>query len=158
IATALVGRPESWPEDVPPRAFYDRIWESDARLQSLQPREHYLAGVLRFYSGTVWVPGWKRRQSEIQNVPGPDRIADLALLGRWISSEWSKPESISRISSKTLALWGTALRDARDAEQFDPVLERIRDDVRSLLDGSLPPSAVTPERYGAPALPKEVRR
>jgi hypothetical protein len=161
-AAILVDHAEAWPEAVPSRAYYERIWESDPRLQQLQPREQYLAWVLRFYSGSFLVPGWKQRQAQIATHLSPEqaRLAepDLALLGQLISSEWSKPDPVRRITSKTLALWGTVLTDARDAGLVVPVLEQIRDDVRSLLEGHLEPTAVTAARYPGLAFTKEIPR
>lgn len=155
-AAVLVDRDESWPDGVPPRAYYERVWNSDPRLRDLQPREQYLAWVLRFYSGTFLVPGWTRRQAEIVACLTPDqaRLAepDLELLGQVISSEWSKHDSIRRISSRTLAIWGEVLAEARDGGRLTPALDRIRDDVRGLLQGDLEPSAITHSRYHALAL------
>jgi hypothetical protein len=158
VAAFIVDRTEPWPDDVPPRASYDRIWESDPRLRQSQTREQYLAGILRFHSGSVWVPGWNRRRSEILVALGPDRASDLDQLGFRICSEWAKPESLRRISSRTLALWGDALRNARDPDQLESVLDRIRDDVGMLLQGGLEPSALTPQRYALLALTKERSR
>jgi hypothetical protein len=146
-ASLLLSRAEPWPQDVPPRAHYERIWDSDPGLRRVQTCEQYLAGVLRFYSGSVGMPGWNRRRAEILDRLGPSRAADLDLLGRLLSAEWAKPEPMRRISSRTLALWGNVLREARGADRASAALERIGDDVRSVVDGELSPSAVTPERY-----------
>jgi len=162
FAAVLVDRAEAWPEEVPSRAYYERIWESDPRLQQLQPREQYLAWVLRFYSGGFLVPGWKERQAQISARlrPGQARLVepDLALLGQLISSEWSKPDPLRRISPRTLEVWGAAISSARDPDQILPVLEQIRGDVRSLLEGGLPPTAVTADRYPALAWTKDLPR
>lgn len=158
VAAFIVDRAEPWPDEVPSRASYDRIWESDPRLRQAQTREQYLAGVLRFYSGSVWIPGWNHRRSEILGILGPDHAADLDRLGFRLSSEGLKPESLRRISSRTLALWGDALRNARDPDQAESVLERIQDDVGRLVQGDLEPSAVTPQRYALLALTKERSR
>jgi hypothetical protein len=161
-AALLVDHAEAWPEAVPSRGYYERIWESDARLQQLQPREQYLAWVLRFYSGSFLVPGWTQREAEIASLLSPEESRlgepDLALLGQLISSEWSKPDPIRRISPQMLSLWGKAVAGARDSGQIVPVLERIRDDVRLLLAGALEPTAVTADRYPALAFTKETPR
>src|SRR5258708_28179754 len=144
---AYIDCPEAWPDEVPSRAYYERVWESDSKLQQLQPREQYLAWVLRFYSGSSFVPGWKQRQAEIAVQLSPEQARllepDLELLGQLISSEWSKPDPVRRISSKTLALWGTAITKTSELDQMAPLLEQIRDDVRSLLQGVLCPAAAT---------------
>jgi hypothetical protein len=161
-AAVLVDHAEAWPEAVPSRAYYERIWESDPGLRRAQPREQYLAGVLRFYSGSFLVPGWKERQAQIAAALSPEqaRLAepDLALLGQWISSEWSKPDPLRRISSRTLAVWGTVMTSARDEDEIVPVLEQIRDDVRLLLEGTLEPAAVTSDRYPALVFTKRLPR
>lgn len=155
-AAVAIDRAEPWPEGIPPRAYYERVWESDPRLRQLQPREQYLAWVLRFYSGGFLVPGWTRRQAEIVADLDPERARlaepDLAQLGQLISSEWSKDDSIRRISSKTLALWGRVLGEARDADRLTPALDRIRADVRDLVQGALEPSSITLSRYDGTAL------
>ncbi len=159
---AFIDCPEAWPDEVPSRAYYERVWESDSRLQQLQPREQYLAGVLRFYSGSSFVTGWKQRRAQIAVQLSPEQARllepDLELLGQLISSEWSKPDPVRRISSKTLALWGTAMTKACELDQMAPLLEQIRDDVRSLLQGDLEPAAVTADRYPALALTQEQPR
>jgi hypothetical protein len=161
-AVYLVGRPEEWPDGVPSRSYYEGVWQSDARHRALQPRAQYLARVLKFYSGSAGRPGWNRRQSEILELLGPEeaRFAEpqLVLLGQQISSEWSKPDPLRRIPSRTLALWGDALRKARDADRLAPVLDRIREDVGSVLRGELPSSALTPARYEARVLTMEAPR
>jgi hypothetical protein len=161
-AAVLVDHAEAWPEEVPSRAYYERVWESDPRLQQLQPREQYLAWVLRFYSGSFLVPGWKEREAQIAAHLSPEQARlvepDLAFLGQLISSEWSKPDPARRISSKTLAVWGAVMTSARDRDQIIPVLEQIRGDVRSLLEGGLDPTAVTIARYPATAWTKEIPR
>jgi len=90
-AALFIDREEAWPEEIPSRAYYERVWESDSRLQQLQPREQYLARVLRFYSGSSGVPGWKLRQAEIAVRLRPEQARllepDLELLGQLISSE-----------------------------------------------------------------------
>jgi len=158
-AALIIDRADAWPEEVPSRAYYERIWESDSRLQQLQPREQYLARVLRFYSGSPFVPGWARRQAEIAVHLRPEEARllepDLELLGRLISSEWSKPDPVRRISPKTLALWEKALTTACERDQVAPLLEQIRGDVRLLLEGALKPAAVTLDRYPALALTRE---
>jgi len=161
-AALVIDRSEPWPEAVPSRAYYERIWESDARLQRSLPREQYLAWVLRFYSGSFLVPGWRQRQAQIASHLSPEQLRlaepDLAQLGQLISSEWSKPDPVRRISPQMLAVWGKAMARARDTGRIVPVLEQIRDDVRLLLDGGLEPAAVTAERYPVPAFTKELPR
>jgi hypothetical protein len=161
-AALVIDHSEPWPEAVPSRAYYERIWKSDARLRELLPREQYLAWVLRFYSGTFLVPGWRQRQAEIASHLSPEqsRLAepDLAQLGQLISSEWSKPDPVRRISPEMLGVWGKAMAGARDTGRILPVLEEIRDDVRLLLGGGLEPAAVTADRYTAPAFTKELPR
>jgi len=80
-----------------------------------------------------------KTQAEIALRLSPEQARllepDLELLGQLISSEWSKPDPVRRISSKMLTLWGTALAKACERDQRTPLLEQIRDDVSSLLQG-----------------------
>jgi hypothetical protein len=157
VASLIVAHAEAWPEDVPSRSYYDRIWESDLRLQRAQSREQYRAAVLRFYSGTVREPGWHRHRDEILGLLGRRRSPDLDLLGRVLSSEIAKPESLRRISPPTLAFWGKTLREARDAGKVSALLDRMSEEVRALIDPE-PPAEGTGDRYIPLALAKGICR
>jgi hypothetical protein len=157
VASLIVAHAEAWPEDVPSRSYYDRIWESDLRLQRAQSREQYRAAVLRFYSGTAREPGWHRRRAEMISLLGPLRTADLDLVGRILSSEIARPESIRRIPPSTLAFWEKTLRGTRDAGTAAALLDRIGDEVRGLIDPE-PTPAATGDRYVTLALVKGICR
>ncbi len=157
VASLIVAHAEAWPEDVPFRSYYDRIWESDPRLQRAQSREQYRAAVLRFYSGTAREPGWHRRRAEFVGLLGPARAADLDLVGGVLSSEIARPESIRRIPPSTLALREKALRGARDAGTAAALLDRIGDEVRGLIDPE-PPPAPAGDRYASLARAKGICR
>jgi len=157
VASLIVAHADAWPGDVPSRSYYDRIWESDPRLQRAQSREQYRAAVLRFYSGTVREPGWHRRRAEFLGLLGPGRSTDLDLVGRALSSEIARPESIRRIPPSTLAFWEKTLRGARDAGTAAALLDRIGDEVRALIDPE--PSPVSAgDRYATLALAKGICR
>ena len=155
-AAVVIDRSESWPDYVPSRAYYERVWQSDARLRKGLSCEQYLAGVLRFYSGSFLAPGWTQRQARILEdlPPLQARLVEpeLAQIGQLLASEWS------RLPAATIALWDRTLKDARDADRLAPVLQRIRDDVRALVDGSLDPATVTVDRYSPAALTREGTR
>lgn len=161
-ATQFVDLADPWPETMPPRGYYEHAWESDGRLRHLQSRRQYLDGVRSFYLGTLGVPGWNQRREQIlgQLTPEQGRITepDLDLIGRLVSSEWSKPDPLRRISPKTLSLWGSVLIDARDQDCLVSALDAIRDDTRALLAGGLAPWSITRERYAPMALTKENTR
>lgn len=157
VASLIIAHCEAWPEDVPSRSYYDRLWESDLRLQRAQSREQYRAAVLRFYSGTAREPGWHRRRREFLNLLGPGRTADLDLVGRILSSEIARPESIRRIPPSTLAFWDKTIRGARDAATAGALLDRIGDEVRGLIDPE-PPPASSGDRYATLALAKGICR
>ena len=157
VASLIVAHAEAWPVDVPSRSYYDRLWESDPRLQRAQSREQYRAAVLRFYSGTVREPGWHRRRAEILGLLGPTRTPDLDLVGRVLSSEIARPESIRRIPASTLAFWEKTLRGTRDAGKAAALLDRIGDEVRALIDAESSP-APTGDHYVSLALAKGICR
>jgi len=134
VASLIVAHSEAWPEDVPSRSYYDRIWESDPRLQRARSREQYRAAVLRFYSGTAREPGWRRRRAELLGLLGPGRTPDLDLLGRALSSEMARPQSIRRMPSSTLAFWEKTLRGGHGAAAAAAPIDRIGDELRALTD------------------------
>jgi hypothetical protein len=71
----------------------------------------------------------------------------LSLLGRDIASEWAKDNSVRRVDSRHLAIWGAAAARAVKEENVDETLQKISMDLQKLLALDLAPSSITADRY-----------
>lgn len=143
--------PDGWPPGLPPRSYFERVWEADARNQQVQSFEQYLTWVETFYAGTQIIPGWNRRQADLVEHLSADqaRIAgpELASLGQLLASEWAKDNSERRVTSQMLLLWGRVMKGIDGPGMMVSALDTIRGDLRAVLSGDLPREAITLPRY-----------
>jgi hypothetical protein len=154
VAPQALGR-DDWPSGIPPRSYYERVWEADTMNREIQTREQYLEWVTGFYAGSWLAAGWTRRQADlIAPLEARDlRLAEpeLRFLGQLLSSEWAKDNRTRRVNSDLLALWGGVMAEGRAHGRFLETLNLITADARGVLSGEIDPADITRQRY-APVL------
>jgi hypothetical protein len=142
---------DHWPAQLPPRAYYERIWQEDEANQTLQNLPTYLGWVVSFYRGSLLASGWTKTETELLAGLAP---ADYALvapkvrcLGELISGEWAKDNRCRRIGSPMLVTWGRAMTEGKNQGRIEPLLDRILADVRGLLRLEVDESQISRARY-----------
>jgi len=149
----LRGGADVWPQSLPPKAHFVRIWQADEALKAAQPLDDYLYWVKSFYAGTPLYPrGWNDLVADQLAVAGEGPAArrrqrQLDVLGRDIAAEWAKANSVRRVDNRHLAVWGAAAGRAIDENNVDATLRRIAEDLGALMSGTLPADAIRAERY-----------
>jgi len=118
-------------------SWFDRAWSEDVRNSEAQSRDEYLDWVHSFYEGSVFIPGWSRRQAELCASLDPADAAvaasRLADLGRLLASEWAKDNRYRRVDSTVLFRFARTLAEARDEGRLIPALEKLLEDAESLI-------------------------
>lgn len=152
VLIGCVGGLTSWPEQLPAQRYFVGSYEQDAQNKALQSQEEYLTWIVRFYEGWELLPtGWHDlSENMLFGLEGSDYVEmreNLAALGAMISAEWAKDNSVRRIDSAMLSLWGGVIQAdfAVDARKSSVAL--IMQDVNAVLAGATPPSAINEERY-----------
>jgi hypothetical protein len=56
-----MARSDAWPEHMPSRTYFIKVYEADAVNKEIQKREEYLTWILRFYNGwELYGRGWTK--------------------------------------------------------------------------------------------------
>lgn len=155
--TGLQGEARSrWVEGMPPIRHFVSVYRSEPALQGEQSLQEYLQWVVSFYRGSTLFPrGWNDLVADQMAESGPGeeasrRRAQLYRLGRDMAAEWAKANGVRRVDTSDLAVWGQATERAIEEGNIDATLDRIEDDLRSLLAGTLDPATITASRYHPP--------
>jgi hypothetical protein len=150
-ACATTVTPENWPVEAPSYPHFVESYRSDEANRSRQTRDDYLTWVQRFYTGRPGAPGWNEiTDSAVQGMDEDQRavVDDLGFrLGRRIAAEWAKDNDVRRIDTAMLSLWGSIMVTAETPESRLEAMQAIERDTRALLEGELPPTQITEERY-----------
>jgi hypothetical protein len=155
-ATAPGLRRADWPAQIPPRAFFVKVYAADEALQGRQSLEEYLSWVVRFYSGTALYPrGWsdlvaEQVAAETDADTAMRRRTQLQRLGREIAAEWAKDNALRRVDTRHLVIWGEAARRAIREGNVEQTLSSIEQDLEQLMSGVLEADAITAARYHEP--------
>ncbi len=152
-ACAMAPRPDSeWPDGIPPRDYFIERYRSDAANHDLQSEREYLTWVRRFYEGWEIYPfGWLDMQKDVIGLIAADQ-ADAALeklrnAGRIIATDWARHNTIHRITTKLLALWGEVIEVALGDGKADAAIELITEDAQDLVEGETKPENYDPVYY-----------
>lgn len=144
----------NWPTNLPDRQlFVDVHNKSVTSGEKVIEIEPHLTWIKRFYQGTVLYPfGWNKvtnliitslTSQEDKNTITPR----LFQLGLDISSEWAKDNSVRKINSSNIAVWGGALRRAaKEGNQLDFV-SKVEQDVAAILKDELTSNDIKRARY-----------
>ena len=102
------------PNEKEVRAEYQR----DLANQKVQTWREYWGWVQSFYKGNLLADGWtKYSQTTLEGVKGedvrPTLLTKINRLGKLISQEWAKHDSVRKITTTDLKRWHDAITQAR---------------------------------------------
>ncbi len=146
-----------WPSSLPDRKVFVDNWQiqRDAGTND-SSLDNHLVWIRRFYEGSVLYPiGWNQMSDSVLDSLDTQRERQalrprLRELGLAISIEWAQNNADRKINSSAIAVWGGALRTAIEEKQQFIFVEKIEQDVTSLLNGNLKSSEIVRERYYPP--------
>jgi len=146
-----------WPDDLPERQIFVNKYLSNRNIKSSSASdrdiEAHLVWIIRFYKGTVLYPnGWNRvseRFLDSVNVEEDKKklATRIKSLGILISNEWAQDNTVRRINSTNVAVWGSALRTSAERNDQINYISKVENDVNALIEGTLNSSEITYERY-----------
>lgn len=143
----------NWPSEIPPRDYFEDLYEADANNKKMQPLKDYLMWVTRFYEGwELYRNGWtKVTQDSLRTVKNPAAAAEIKmkmdLIGKIIAGEWSKAKANSRIQTRHIAIWGNALVESIKRNEELALINRVLADAAGLVEQKIGADDVTAERY-----------
>jgi hypothetical protein len=131
----------SIPTEAEIRAEYQR----DRSNQKLQSWKEYRGWVQGFYQGNLLADGWtKYSQSTLDDVKAKDArpglLKKLNRLGKLISHEWAKHDSVRKITTTDLRRWHDAITEARrnddgTGQGIQSALDKIHEQAEKQLAG-----------------------
>jgi hypothetical protein len=123
----------AWPAELPPRAYFEQVWQADPANGAVQPLADYLGHVQSFYAGSLLATGWRRASRDfLRDVSPPDLASlepKLACLGQIAAAEWAKDGACSRLPSTALLAWARDLKRARADGRLHEEVDRLLRDV-----------------------------
>lgn len=149
----IVRQADSWPSDMPSRAYFLNIYEADETNKKLQTKEEYLTWIVRFYSGwELYRRGWIKMTNElVAQVEDPNQVKEIRYkvdrIGRLVSGEWAKKADTRTIYLRHVSIWGNALLESLDRNEALPLVNRVNQDVDDLLAHRIEADIITAERY-----------
>lgn len=144
---------DTWPKDMPSRAYFLKVYEADEANKKIQTQEEYLTWIVRFYSGwELYRRGWIKMTNElVAQVEDPSQIKEIRYkidrIGRLVSGEWAKKSDTRTIYLRHVSIWGNALLESLDRNQALPLINRVNQDVDDLLTHKISADVITAERY-----------
>lgn len=145
---------EHWSSSIPPRTVFVTAWLEQSKAGTNNSSlENHLMWVRRFYEGSVIYPiGWNDMSERVlESLPNGRERQELGTrltnLGVAICIEWAQNNSIRKINSSNIAVWGSALRTAVQRNEQEAFIEMIEKDVSQLLSGVLDSTEIVQERY-----------
>lgn len=147
-----LGDAASWPEDVPPRAQFLSVYHADTENQQEQTHQQYLNWIVRFYQGwDLMSTGWNDLTPAVLMGMSGETLAaaqsESHQLGVAISSEWAKDNSVRKIDTAMLSLWGSVMLAIEEPPERLLALRQIGDDVDAIMRGELVAEEISDERY-----------
>jgi hypothetical protein len=144
---------DAWPERMPSRAYFLKVYAADSANKKVQTQEEYLTWIVRFYNGwELYRRGWTKMSDElVAQVKDPQQVDEIrdkiARIGRLVSGEWAKKSDTRTIYLRHVSIWGNALLESLDRDQALPLINRVNQDVDDLLDHKINPDVITADRY-----------
>ena len=156
IGCASQGTKEAtWPEDLPPRAYFLELYQNDLSNKNRQHLDEFLTWITRFYEGWEMYPnGWNTMVQEILQKNKTRHVArtikiNLDRLGLLIAGEWAKNNHTRLINTHHVSVWVKALLKSADHGETLQIIDRIFIDVEQLLTHKIATDAITADRYYA---------
>ena len=147
---------DSWPQGMPSRAYFVKVYEADKVNKNIQTQEEYLTWIVRFYNGwELYRRGWIKMTDElVAQVDDPRQVKEIKFkidrIGRLVSGEWAKKSDTRTIYLRHVSIWGNALLESLDRNQALPLINRVNQDVDDLLAHKINADVITAERYFPP--------
>jgi hypothetical protein len=145
----------TWPEDLPPRAYFLGQYQNDLSNKNCQHLDEYLTWITRFYQGWEMYPnGWNTMVQEVLQKNKNPKSAEaikikLDRLGLLIAGEWAKNNHTRLINTHHVSLWVKALLKSADHGETLEILDRAFIDVNGLLTHKIATDVITADRYYA---------
>lgn len=144
---------DAWPEGMPSRAYFVKVYEADKVNKDVQKQDEYLTWILRFYNGwELYRRGWIKMTDElVAQIDDPRQVEEVRYkvdrIGRLVSGEWAKKSDTRTIYLRHVSIWGNALLESLDRDQALPLIDRVNQDVDDLLAHKIKPEVITADRY-----------
>lgn len=144
---------DTWPEGMPSRAYFVKVYEADKINKQIQTKDEYLTWILRFYNGwELYRRGWIKMTDElVAQVQDPQQVTEIRYkidrIGRLVSGEWAKKSDTRTIYLRHVSIWGNALLESLDRDQALPLIDQVNQDVDDLLAQKIKPDVITADRY-----------
>lgn len=146
-------RHAAWSASLPAQAGFAAFYLQDRRNAEMQSLDQYLVWVERFYQGWDLYPtGWNQISRDLAGKitdPGVKREieAKLRRLGIAIAAEWAKDNSVRRITTRHVGIWGNALQKSAERAEIPNIVDRVLDDVDNLLNNRIAADVITENRF-----------
>ena len=144
---------EKWSQHIPPREYFTHHYENDLDNRAAMSEESYLRWIHRFYFGwQLHKQGWLQASDELVQTlkTGEERkkARETALLiGKRVSAEWAKHKRHRVINTRHLIIWGNALNESIVQKEQQKILDKILNDVNTLLKKKIRPQDIAANRY-----------
>jgi hypothetical protein len=152
-STKVARQADAWPNAMPSRAYFLKVYEADETNKKIQTQEEYLTWIVRFYSGwELYRRGWIKMTDElVAQVDDPAQVKEIRhkvdRIGRLVSGEWAKKSDTRTIYLRHVSIWGNALLESLDRDEALPLINRVNQDVDDLLAHRIKAEVITAERY-----------
>lgn len=151
-ACSTVNQTQSWPEAMPPKAYFVDYYNKDPEHQKVLSLDSYLRWIKRFYLGwELYRQGWLKVAHKLPQTVPPEEQAEVKSkvleIGRLVSPEWAKNQRYRVIHTQHLGIWGNAINESITRSEQNQLLDRIHKDVLALLDKEITPKDITEDRY-----------
>jgi hypothetical protein len=149
----VVSQADLWPDKMPSRSYFLKVYNADETNKKIQTQEEYLTWIVRFYSGwELYRRGWIRMTDElVAQVEDPAQVKEIRhkvdRIGRLVSGEWAKKSDTRTIYLREVSIWGNALLESLDRDEALPLINRVNQDVDDLLAHRINADIITAERY-----------
>lgn len=147
---------EAWPQEMPPRSYFLKIYNADKENKAIQTKEEYFKWIVRFYNGwELYRRGWIKMTDELlSQIDNPEEAAEIKTkidrIGRLVSGEWAKKSENRTIYLRHVSIWGNSLLESLDRGEPLKLINQINQDVDNLLAHNIKPDIITADRYYAP--------
>ncbi|MDG2174592.1 MAG: hypothetical protein P8M72_00405 [Gammaproteobacteria bacterium] len=148
---SLISIDLQWPEPAYPKEYFIAAFRADEAAGQYQTEDDYLLWITRFYNGSSLAPGWLNLTREVlERLEEPYSLEvseRLYFLGGIIASEWAKDNDVRLLDTRNASVWRDALIEALDRGDLDDYMDRVENDVASIMAGELTGEDIFFERY-----------
>lgn len=144
---------DNWPENIPPREYFTDYYENDHDNRKVISEKSYLRWIHRFYFGwQLHKQGWLQATDELVQTLNTEEERQKALetallIGKRVSPEWAKDKRHRVINTRHLIIWGNALNESIIQKEQQKILDKILNDVNTLLEKKISPRDIAANRY-----------